>query len=101
MSLIPQALTVMRKACELIQQNHGARLNLDTIPLDHPTTYELLSRGETIGIFQVESAGMRRMLTEMMTDSSPSSAINSERLSSFRAKMCSTWYAVLRPVPLT
>ncbi len=58
-------LTVMRKACELIEQDHGVTLDLDSIPLDDPATYELLSAGETIGIFQVESAGMRRMLTEM------------------------------------
>jgi DNA polymerase-3 subunit alpha len=58
-------LTVMRKACELIQQNHGIEFNLDTIPLDDPAIFELLAAGETIGIFQVESAGMRRMLTEL------------------------------------
>ena len=58
-------LTIMRKACELIQQNHRIKLDLDTIPLDDPAIYELLSSGETIGIFQVESAGMRRMLTEL------------------------------------
>jgi len=58
-------LTVMRKACELIEQNYGVKLDLDNIPLDDPAIYELLSSGETIGIFQVESAGMRRMLTEM------------------------------------
>ena len=58
-------LTTMRKACELIQPNHDVKLDLDTIPLDDPTIFELLSSGQTIGIFQVESAGMRRMLTEM------------------------------------
>ncbi|MEA3345099.1 MAG: DNA polymerase III subunit alpha [Chloroflexota bacterium] len=58
-------LTAMRKACELIEQNHGVKLDLDTIPLHDPAIYELLSSGETIGVFQVESAGMRRMLTKM------------------------------------
>jgi DNA polymerase-3 subunit alpha len=58
-------LTVMRKACQLIQKNYGIELNLDNIPLDDPVIYELLSSGETIGVFQVESAGMRRMLTEL------------------------------------
>jgi len=58
-------LTIMRKACELIEQNYGVKLDLDTIPLDDPAIYELLCSGETVGIFQVESAGMRRMLTEM------------------------------------
>jgi len=58
-------LTVMRKACELIEQNYGAKLDLDTIPLDDPVSYQLLSSGKTVGVFQVESAGMRRMLTAM------------------------------------
>ena len=58
-------LTIMRKACDLIRERHGVELNLENIPLDDPAIYELLSRGETVGIFQVESAGMRRMLTKM------------------------------------
>lgn len=58
-------LTVMRKACELIEQNYGVQLDLDTIPLHDAASCELLSSGETIGVFQVESAGMRRMLTAM------------------------------------
>jgi len=58
-------LTVMRKACKLVEQNHGIKLDLDSIPLDDPAIYELLSSGETVGIFQVESAGMRQMLTEL------------------------------------
>jgi DNA polymerase-3 subunit alpha len=58
-------LTIMRRACELIERNHGFKLDLDSIPLDDPAIYELLSSGETIGIFQVESAGMRRMLAEL------------------------------------
>jgi DNA polymerase-3 subunit alpha len=55
----------MRRACELVQRNHGIELDLDSIPLDDPAIYELLSSGETIGIFQVESAGMRSMLAEL------------------------------------
>ena len=58
-------LTVMRRACELIRQRHGIELTLDTIPVDDPAIYELLSRGDVLGLFQVESAGMRRVLTTM------------------------------------
>ncbi len=58
-------LTIMRKAVDLIRQNHGLQLDLNTIPTDDPIIFELLSSGEVTGIFQVESAGMRRVLTEM------------------------------------
>jgi len=58
-------LTVMARACEMIRERHGIGLNLDTIPLDDPKTYELLGKGEVVGIFQVEGAGMRRFLMEM------------------------------------
>ena len=58
-------LTIMRRACELIQQRHGVRLNLHTIPTEDPATFDLLSRGDVMGIFQVEGAGMRRVLMKM------------------------------------
>jgi DNA polymerase-3 subunit alpha len=58
-------LTIMAKACDLIYQRHGKRYTLDNIPTDDPETYELLGRGETAGVFQVEGSGMRRWLMEM------------------------------------
>ncbi|MCX7682715.1 MAG: DNA polymerase III subunit alpha [Anaerolineae bacterium] len=58
-------LTLMRRACELIRQRHGVELNLYNIPTDDPAIYELLSRGEVMGIFQVEGEGMRRVLMKM------------------------------------
>jgi DNA polymerase-3 subunit alpha len=58
-------LTVMARACTLIKERHGVDLNLNNIPLDDPETYELLGRGETAGVFQVEGSGMRRNLMEM------------------------------------
>ena len=58
-------LTIMRRAADLICERHGVDLNLDNIPLDDPAIYELLSSGEVMGIFQVESPGMRRVLTTM------------------------------------
>jgi len=58
-------LTVMARACDLIYQRHEIELNLDNIPLDDPETFELLGRGETAGVFQVEGSGMRRYLVEM------------------------------------
>ena len=58
-------LTIMRKAVDLIYQNYGTQLDCSTIPTDDPVIFELLSSGEVTGIFQVESAGMRRVLTDM------------------------------------
>ncbi len=58
-------LTVMARACELIRKEHGTALDIDSIPLDDPRTYELLGSGDVLGIFQVEGAGMRRYLMEM------------------------------------
>ncbi len=58
-------LTVMRTACDLIRQRHRVELDLDSIPLDDPKIYQLLSSGDVMGVFQVEGAGFRRVLTEM------------------------------------
>jgi DNA polymerase-3 subunit alpha len=58
-------LTIMARACDLIRQRHGVDFNLDNIPTGDPATYELLGRGETAGVFQVEGSGMRRYLMQM------------------------------------
>ncbi|MER3457374.1 MAG: DNA polymerase III subunit alpha, partial [Chloroflexota bacterium] len=58
-------LTVVRKACELIRERYGITYNLSNIPVDDPALYELLSSGTVLGVFQVEGAGMRRVLMEM------------------------------------
>ena len=58
-------LTLMRLAADLIEKNHGVKYTLANIPIDDPETYKLLSSGDVTGIFQVESQGMRRVLTNM------------------------------------
>ena len=58
-------LTVMQRACDLIEERTGKRWDLNNIPLDDPATYELLGRGETAGVFQFEGAGMRRWMMAM------------------------------------
>lgn len=58
-------LTIMQKASQLIEERHGIHLDLYSIPLDDPETYELLGRGETAGVFQLEGAGMSRWVMEM------------------------------------
>ena len=58
-------LTIMARACDLIRERHAVNLSLNNIPVDDPQTFELLGRGETAGVFQVEGAGMRRYLVQM------------------------------------
>lgn len=62
-----KTLTVLRRAVELVAKR-GIQVDLSAIPLDDSKTYEQLQRGETIGVFQVESVGMRKALTEMEAD---------------------------------
>ncbi|WP_309084573.1 DNA polymerase III subunit alpha [Chelativorans sp.] len=62
-----KTLTVLEKAVDLIRRR-GIEIDLAKIPLDDPETYAMLSRGETVGIFQVESAGMRKALIGMKPD---------------------------------
>ncbi|MCK5054586.1 MAG: DNA polymerase III subunit alpha, partial [Anaerolineales bacterium] len=58
-------LTVMARACEMINLRHGVELDIHTIPVDDPETFELMGRGDVLGVFQVEGVGMRRYLMEM------------------------------------
>ncbi len=58
-------LTILRQAVELVQAERGIEIDLDAIPLDDTKTFELLASGETTGIFQLESAGMRRYIREL------------------------------------
>ncbi|AQA23990.1 DNA polymerase III, alpha subunit [Rhodococcus sp. MTM3W5.2] len=58
-------LTVIGDALENIKANRGIDLDLDTIPMDDPATYELLSRGDTLGVFQLDGGGMRELLKLM------------------------------------
>lgn len=58
-------LTIMARACDLIKQRHGISFDLSNIPVDDPATYELMGRGETAGVFQVEGSGMTRWLVQM------------------------------------
>ncbi|HEV8384456.1 MAG TPA: DNA polymerase III subunit alpha, partial [Candidatus Acidoferrales bacterium] len=55
-------LTVLHDTVKLVEQNRGQKLDLDGLPLDDEKTYQLFGRGETSGIFQFESHGMRDIL---------------------------------------
>ncbi len=58
-------LTILDSALRIVERRRGERLDLQRIPLDDAKTYALLGRGETTGVFQLESAGMRRYLQEL------------------------------------
>ncbi len=58
-------LTVMERACEMIEKRHGVKLNLNNIPLDDRKAFELLGNGQTAGVFQLEGTGMTRYLVQM------------------------------------
>ncbi len=60
-------LTILDRAVNLVRRR-GVDLDLANLPLDDTKTYEMLARGETVGVFQVESAGMRRALIDMRPD---------------------------------
>ena len=60
-----KTLSVQRDALDNIKENHGIDINLDDIPLDDKKTFELFQHGDTIGIFQFESPGMRKYLKEL------------------------------------
>jgi DNA polymerase-3 subunit alpha len=62
-----KTLSVLETAVALVKRK-GETVDLARLPLDDAPTYEMLSRGETVGIFQVESAGMRKALLGMKPD---------------------------------
>jgi DNA polymerase-3 subunit alpha len=62
-----KTLTVLDAAVKLLKQR-GIDLDIGRIPLDDKKTYEMLGRGDVVGVFQVESQGMRRALVDMRSD---------------------------------
>lgn len=58
-------LTIMERACRLIEERHQRELGLDTIPVDDAETFQFLGQGHTAGVFQLEGNGMTRYLVQM------------------------------------
>jgi DNA polymerase III subunit alpha len=56
-----KTLSVLQKGAQMLAKR-GVKVNLDLLPHDDPAVYELLQRGDTVGVFQLESEGMRRTL---------------------------------------
>ncbi len=61
-------LTIIHEACALIKRNHGIDIDPEKLPLDDAKTFEMLARGDTVGIFQLESGGMRDTLRQVAPD---------------------------------
>jgi DNA polymerase-3 subunit alpha len=80
-----RTLTVLRDAIAWLASNRGQIIDLDRIPLNDPATYRALSDGHTLGMFQLESAGIRRLLMRLKP----------ERIADLTALM-----ALYRPGPL-
>jgi len=64
-----KTLTVIRNTCEMVKQTHGVQINIDQLPLDDKKTYDLLNRAETLGVFQLESGGMRDLCKKFQISS--------------------------------
>ncbi|MGB2694390.1 MAG: DNA polymerase III subunit alpha [Dehalococcoidia bacterium] len=62
-------LTILARAVELIRETRGEEIDLQALPSGDRQTYEMLSKGETFGVFQLESAGMRRYIQELRPSS--------------------------------
>ncbi len=60
-----KTLTLIKDTVKLVKYRSGIELNPDEFPIDDPKTYELFQRGETVGIFQYESAGMQKYMKEL------------------------------------
>src|SRR5438067_11634392 len=61
-------LTVLDDCLESIKDNRGVDLVLEDLPLDDRPTYELLARGDTLGVFQLDGGPMRSLLRSMVPD---------------------------------
>ncbi|MGI9593279.1 MAG: DNA polymerase III subunit alpha, partial [Patiriisocius sp.] len=60
-----KTLTLIKDTVKIVKHKHGVTLDPDSFPLDDQKTYELFQRGETVGIFQYESAGMQKYMKEL------------------------------------
>ncbi|NQU84005.1 MAG: DNA polymerase III subunit alpha, partial [Parcubacteria group bacterium] len=58
-------LSIIQDTLEIVEAVHGEKVDINNIPLDDKETFGLFSRGETTGVFQLESAGMKRYIKEL------------------------------------
>ena len=60
-----RTLTVIKNALQLIEEGQNIKLNLESIPQDDQRVYEMIGKGDTLGLFQLESTGFRRFMREL------------------------------------
>ena len=58
-------LTTIERALELIERTTGERIDIDAVPLDDPTVYEMLQQGDSMGVFQFEGGPMRALMRNL------------------------------------
>lgn len=58
-------LSILEEALNFVKESTGKEIDIHEVPLDDEKTYQLMSRGETIGVFQLESSGMQRLAKEL------------------------------------
>ncbi|MBN1670448.1 MAG: DNA polymerase III subunit alpha [Kiritimatiellae bacterium] len=63
-----KTLTVIQECVDLVRRRHALELDIDALPIDDSPTFELLRRGDTIGVFQLESSGMRDLIRRIGLD---------------------------------
>lgn len=59
-------LTIIDRALRIIENNHGVKIDINNLPMDDQRVFDIFAKGDTTGIFQFESAGMRRYLQELV-----------------------------------
>lgn len=64
-----RTLTVIRSATDQIRRNHGVSIDIDRIDYADPAVYRMISKGDTMGVFQLESAGMTAFMKELKPES--------------------------------
>jgi DNA polymerase-3 subunit alpha len=64
-----KTLTVIRNTCEMVKRTQGIDIPIESLPLDDKKTYDLLNRAETLGVFQLESGGMRDLCKKFQISS--------------------------------
>jgi DNA polymerase-3 subunit alpha len=64
-----KTLTVIRNACEMVKQTRGIEVPIDNLPLDDAKAYDLLNKANTLGVFQLESSGMRDLCRKFQINS--------------------------------
>ncbi|MBQ7916612.1 MAG: DNA polymerase III subunit alpha, partial [Firmicutes bacterium] len=64
-----RTLTVIQDALDLVEKQYGKKIKSDEIPMDDPEVFQMISAGKTVGVFQLESAGMTSFMKELRPES--------------------------------